>query len=216
MDRRGRFLAIEGIDGAGKSTQAHLLVTWAAAQGLRPYLTTEPSRGAVGRMLRRILLDQLDPAADGAARGRFDEAALALLFAADRLDHLRTEVQPHLAQGDLVISDRYLLSSLAYQGSTVELDWLLAVNARAVPPELTLLLDAPPEVCAGRIATRGSAAERYDRLSMLSTIRQRFLETADLLRARRQQIIVIAAAETPELVHQRVIQAVQPLLSAGA
>ena len=214
MDRCGRFIVIDGIDGAGKTTQAHLLVAWAAGQGLRPHLTTEPSRGPVGRLLRRILRAQLDPAADGAAHGGFDEATLTLLFAADRLDHLHTEVQPHLARGDLVISDRYLLSSLAYQGSAVEPDWLLAVNAPALPPDLTLLLDAPPEVCVERIAARGGAAERYDRVGLLRTIRQRFFDTADLLRARRQQVIVIAAAGTAAVVHQRVVQAVQPLLRA--
>jgi dTMP kinase len=210
----GCFVVIEGLDGAGKTTQARLLVQWAEAQGWRAYLTTEPSRGAIGRLLRRILLNRLHPDADGGSEAQVDEAILALLFAADRLDHVRMEVLPHLEAGDLVVSDRYLLSSLAYQGTAVGLDWLLAINARAPAPDLTVLLDAPPEVCAARIAARGGAAERYDRPAMLAQIRQRFLDAAELLCARGQRLVYIDATGTPEEVHRRVREAVELVLRA--
>lgn len=210
----GCFVVIEGLDGVGKTTQARLLVQRAAAQGQRAYLTTEPSRGAIGRLLRRILQNRLDPQADGGGDAPVDEAILALLFAADRLDHVQAEVLPHLEAGEIVVSDRYLLSSLAYQGTAVGLDWLLAINAHAPAPDLTVLLDAPPEVCAARLAARGGAAERYDRPATLAQVRARFLDAAELLRAQGQRVVAVDATGPPDEVHRRIMQAVATLLHA--
>lgn len=158
--RRGRFIVVEGIDGAGTTTQSRRLVARLAAEGMRAHLTREPSDGPMGVTLRQILTGRLL-----ASGGRpIDAAAVALLFAADRVDHLRSEVEPSLADGVDVVSDRYVVSSLAYQGSELDLGWVRQVNARARAADLTLFLDVPPKVAVARREARGEAPERFDPL----------------------------------------------------
>jgi dTMP kinase len=104
--RRGRFLVLEGLDGAGTTTQASRLCAWLSARGRTVHLTSEPSRGPLGTGIRQVLSGRLR----GAGGGEFDPGALALLFAADRLDHWESEIRPRLAEGQDVVSDRYVLS----------------------------------------------------------------------------------------------------------
>jgi dTMP kinase len=113
--RRGRFLVLEGLDGAGTTTQARLLADRLRRGGRRAHLTAEPSGGPVGALLRQVLTRRI-----GGGEGEgFDAGALALLFAADRLDHWSAEIDPRLAGGEDVVSDRYALSSLADRKSVV-------------------------------------------------------------------------------------------------
>ncbi len=91
-----------------------------------------------------------------------DPAALALLFAADRIHHVQTEIEPLLAKGVHVLSDRYVLSSLAYQSIGLDFDWVASINREARPPDLTLLFRVDPEVAAERRGTRGGDEEIYD------------------------------------------------------
>jgi dTMP kinase len=114
-----------------------------------------------------------------------------------------------------VVSDRYLLSSLAYQGTAIGLDWLLAINVYAPAPDLTVLLDAPPEVCAARLAARGGAAERYDRPATLAQVRARFLDAAEFLRAQGHRVVAVDATGPPDEVHRRIMEAVATVLHAG-
>ncbi|MGA8890715.1 MAG: dTMP kinase [Anaeromyxobacteraceae bacterium] len=145
--RRGLFLVLEGLDGAGTTTQAARLGAWLGGRGRKVHLTAEPSRGPVGTQVRHVLSGRLR----GAGGGAFDPHALALLFAADRLDHWESEIRPRLAEGVDVVSDRYVLSSLAYQAvATGDADWVAAINGRAPPPGLTLFLDVRPAVALGR------------------------------------------------------------------
>jgi dTMP kinase len=149
----GRFLVLEGIDGAGTTTQVARLAAALRAEG-HPVLTTrEPSGGPVGTLLRQALSRQIEGLSD---------AALALLFAADRVHHLATVVEPALAEGQVVISDRYLLSSLAYQGHRLPMAWVETVNARARRPDLTLYLEVSPGVARLRRQGRGGPAELFD------------------------------------------------------
>src|SRR5271165_1623133 len=158
MSRRGRFVVLEGLDGAGTTTQAARLARALRRGGHRVVLTREPSSGPVGVLLRRALgQGQRSP-----FRGALSEAALALLFAADRLDHLASTVEPALASGAVVVSDRYVLSSFAYQGRKLSLPWLEALNAQAPAPDLTLFLQVRPRVAAVRRRLRGGPAQRFD------------------------------------------------------
>ena len=145
--QRGRFLVLEGLDGAGTTTQASRLRDWLSARGRRVHLTAEPSRGPVGTGIRHVLSGRLR----GAGGGTFDAGALALLFAADRLDHWESEIRPRLEEGVDVVSDRYVLSSLAYQAvATGDAAWVAAINAKAPAPDLTLFLRVRPSVALRR------------------------------------------------------------------
>ncbi|NMB75766.1 MAG: dTMP kinase [Myxococcales bacterium] len=149
--RRGRFIVLEGIDGAGTTTQSRLLCDWLRSIGRSVLPTREPSDGPIGHMIRAILSGRLvvrESVAAGSPRVRaLDPAAIALLFAADRIDHLDNEVQPALARGIEVVSDRYYHSSLAYQSQDCPMPWVQQINRRAMAPDVTYLLDVP--VCVG-------------------------------------------------------------------
>ena len=140
-----KLIAIEGVDGAGTTTQTGRL---AAHFGL--HATREPSDGPIGRELRAILRGE---------RGAVPEIAVALLFAADRVEHVVNELR---VQPRAVITDRYVLSSLVYQSLGVPRDFVATINRFAPPADLTILVDVPAEVAAARRAARGGAAERYD------------------------------------------------------
>lgn len=131
------FVVLEGIDGSGKTTQARLL-----AERLGAEYTREPTDGPIGRVLR----DAVE------RRVTLDPVALALGFAADRAQHVAW-IRARLEEGCSVVSDRYVLSSLAYQlGGAVTEDWLRAINRHALEPDVTIFLDTPPELCMQRIA----------------------------------------------------------------
>ncbi len=158
MTRRGRFVVLEGLDGAGTTTQAARLAAWLRRAGHRVVLTREPSEGPVGVLLRRVL-------GDGPRRSagrKLLDATLALLFAADRLDHLASLVEPALASGVWVVSDRYVLSSFAYQGRVLDSAWVESLNAKASIPDLTLFLEVRPRIAASRRRLRGGRKELFD------------------------------------------------------
>jgi dTMP kinase len=156
MRQRGRFVVLEGLDGAGTTTQALRLGQALRRAGQRVVLTREPSNGPVGLLLRQAL-GHRPP-----GRQRLSDETLALLFAADRLHHLASTVEPGLAAGAIVISDRYALSSFAYQGRVLGQPWVEALNARARAPDLTLFLEVRPRVAAVRRRMRGGRRERFD------------------------------------------------------
>jgi dTMP kinase len=149
----GRFIVLEGIDGSGTTTQSARLGAALRAEGYRVVMTREPSEGPIGVLLRQALTRRLTGLSD---------RALALLFAADRLDHLASVVEPALSEGAVVISDRYVLSSLAYQGMRLPLAWVESLNAAARRPDLTLYLDVDPATAGRRRRGRGGAAELFD------------------------------------------------------
>jgi dTMP kinase len=152
-----RFVVIEGIDGAGTTTQTARLVQELTARGQPAHATHEPSKGPIGLHLREILAKRVELYGDGGAQ-------LALLFAADRLDHLGREVKPQLAAGSWVISDRYDHSSVAYQSLSAGRDiaWLRSLNSAADRPDLVLVLDVTPEVARARRLARDANRELFD------------------------------------------------------
>jgi dTMP kinase len=166
------FIVLEGIDGSGTTTQLGLLERHLAGRGRRVHPTREPSQGPVGRLLREILLGG-HRHADGAP---VDGLAMALLFAADRRDHLCREIEPALAAGADVISDRYLLSSLAYQAQEAERDWVAGLARDLREPDLTLLLDVPVATAAERRRAAGRALERYDADDVQARVAARYRE----------------------------------------
>jgi dTMP kinase len=150
MIRKGCFVCIEGLDGSGKSTQARLLAE-RLQKTRRVLLTVEPSRGRIGTFIRQSYLY---------GENRLSSVVEALLFAADRVDHVQNEIVPALETGDVVISDRYVYSSLAYQGAAgLSLEWIEKVNSHALRPDIALFLDVDLETVMKRLKPRKSLME---------------------------------------------------------
>ena len=187
----GLFLTLEGLDGSGKSTQAKLLAAFLGGRGLPVVLTREPGGGLPG--VRDILLNEpLSPEAE------------YLLFSADRAEHVRRVVLPGLEGGAWVVSDRYLDSSLAYQGfgRGLPLPWLLEVAKEAtlgLTPRLTFLLDLPPEEALRRVKD----PDRLERegLAFFQRVREGYLFLAEIYSHR---FVVLDATESVEAVAKRI------------
>lgn len=169
----GLLVVVEGIDGAGTTTQARRLGDALSASGAQVHVTREPSDGPIGKLLRDIL---------AGAHAPVDQTTLSLLYAADRADHLQREVEPALARGQLVISDRWYHSSLAYQGTGEELPWIAELNRRARRPDLTVYLDVPPEVAAERRAGEGRSEEIFDALATQRRVAAGYQTVIEMLR----------------------------------
>jgi dTMP kinase len=170
----GRFTVFEGLDGAGTTTQSNLLAEHLRARGRTVFLAHQPSEGAVGLLIRQILAGRTaTPQADGKL-GVVDERVMALLFAADRLDHLGSQIEPRLGRGEDVILDRYTLSSLAYQGASVSHDFINHANRFARRPDLTIFLYVPAAVALDRVRSRGAKLERYETAQQLALIEREY------------------------------------------
>jgi dTMP kinase len=161
----GHFIVLEGVDGAGTTTQTQLLKNSLRRRGLPVHTTREPSDGPIGSMIRQVLQGRL--VVSGVSGPRAPSwATMALLFAADRMDHLEAEVIPNLMDGVTVISDRYDFSSVAYQSLDTSIsdatEWIKTLNKRARRPDLTLVLDVKPETAARRRKERSGRPELYD------------------------------------------------------
>jgi dTMP kinase len=205
---RGRLIVLEGIDGSGTTTQTERLVEHLRRRGRSAVSTREPSAGPVGRLLREVLLG-LHHVSPGVS---LDGRTMALLFAADRVDHLQREVEPFLRTGNDVVSDRYLMSSLAYQAEEADREWV-ALLARGVrPPDLTILLDIPIEVAARRRLLAGRPEERYDADSYLSRVADNYRRLA---RADASAVILDGSAARED-VAAAVVAAVEARFASSA
>lgn len=165
------FIAIEGTDGSGKSTQAKLLAEKLTQAGHKVHLTFEPTDGHIGKLLRSILKKEITA----------DQKAIAALFLADRLDHLTNETTglvKKMQEGYTVICDRYYFSSYAYHSVFVDMDWVIACNkmcAGVLRPDATLFIDVPPEMCMQRITANRETPELYETTEMLKKVRANYL-----------------------------------------
>jgi dTMP kinase len=201
---RGRLITIEGGEGAGKSTQARLLAEALARAGIIAVATREPGGSQGAEAIRRLLLE-----GDG---DRWDAASEALLLVAARRDHVARLIEPALARGEWVISDRFADSTLAYQGwgRGLALADIAALHRFALggfAPDLTLILDLPVEIALTRAAARPRTADRFERLdpAFHERLRRGFL---DIAAAEPRRCVVIDAAPEPASVHRAVLAAV--------
>lgn len=143
----GTFIAIEGIDGSGKSTVISRLRGLLEGRGFRVHVTSEPSQSPIGRLIRDWLLKP------GSSVSH--PSVFALLFVADRVQHYYGEIKPMLDRGYIVISERYMESTLAYQGAMgLPMDWLLELHRFVPKPDLTIVLDVPVDTAIGRLMSR--------------------------------------------------------------
>lgn len=189
----GRFLVLEGLDGAGTTTQAQRLAAALRAAGRQVHVTAEPSGGPVGALVRQILTRRLAGAVAGGGRAEaFDPHALALLFAADRLDHVAAEVLPRLRQGIDVVSDRYTLSSLAYQALTCgDGAWVEAINARAPAPDVTLFLEVSAATAVRRRFAASSRRELFEVPAFQRQVARSYRQALARLQALGQVVEVV-------------------------
>jgi thymidylate kinase len=203
----GVFITFEGGDGAGKTTQLQLLVSWLEEHGHSYVLTREPGGTDVGVELREIILHR---------KGFLAPRAEALLYAADRAHHVHTVVRPALERGDVVVQDRFFDSSVAYQGagrvlSETEVRDLSLWAIENLRPNLTIVLDVPADVARAR---RDSTRDVYDRLEAeADDFHERVREAYRRLADEEPERIVIIDGQLPaEQIHQQVIDRVGKLL----
>lgn len=172
MYKKGFFLCIEGLDGCGKTTQAKLL-TKKLKDTHGAFYTAEPSDGKIGRFIRKHCLQ---------AKRRWPSAVEALLFAADRFEHVENTILPGINEGKLVISDRYLYSSLAYQGAVgLDLAWIRGLNKHAVRPDLAIFIDVAPETVVERLKPHRSVMENLQTQRRVREVYLRFVENGKLV-----------------------------------
>jgi dTMP kinase len=203
MSTAGRFIVLEGIDGSGTTTQAARLVAALRAAGHAVVGTREPSDGPIGVVLRQALTRRLVGLSD---------RTLALLFAADRLDHLASVVEPALAEGKLVVSDRYVLSSLAYQGMRLPLRWVETLNAAARPADLTLYLEVDPGTAARRRQGRGGREELFDADAVQRAVARAYGRVVRK-HTRAQRVARVNGRAAPDEVAREILSRVQAVLS---
>jgi dTMP kinase len=194
-----RLIVLEGLDGAGTTTQSRRLVEHLRGRGKIAHLTREPSDGPIGRLIREMLTGH-----HALSEGRIGQSTFGLLFAADRLDHLQREVEPKLAAGTIVVSDRWYHSSLAYQGTGADRDWIATLNARARRPDLTIFLQVRPEIAAQRRVAAGRVQELFEDLQMQQEVDAGYRATVAELTALGERIEMIDGELPPDAVFQQI------------
>lgn len=201
--KKNIFIAFEGIDGSGKSTQVKLLAARLRAAGHLVHTTAEPTGSPIGSLIRNVFTHRIEA----------DPRTVAALFVADRLDHLLNKtdgILKKLGEGYTVISDRYYLSSYAYQGAHVPLEWVIQANAICADilrPDINLLIDISPELSMERIHRERSSIELYETLENLCLVRDK-MEEAILLIGGDEHIVRLDGSMEMPLVAADIWQAV--------
>lgn len=200
------FIVFEGIDGSGKTTQINKLYNALSERGIPVHITREPTEGEMGKLLRKYLTGEL----------KTDLKAIAALFAADRLDHISCEggIKDNLSRGNVVLCDRYYLSSFAYQSIDCELDWIVALNDEArktARPDLHIFLDVDAQRSMERVNNRGEA-ELFEQLERQKQIREKFF---DLIKAYKNEenILVLDGSREPDEIAEDVLTNVLKLIN---
>lgn len=189
----GLFIAVEGLDGSGSSTQIELLERKLKKTGKKPYVTKEPTENEIGKLIRKVLTKKLKVPAD----------ALQLLFTADRSLHLQKEINPHLKSGDTVITERYFWSTIAYGSLDVKMEHLIDLNKNFIQPDITFFLDVAPRVCIDRIKKSRSSLEHFETLEKLTEIKKYYQK---LISKFSQNFKVINGEETVGVVGKAIFQ----------
>lgn len=170
MTKKSHFIVFEGPDGSGQSTQAQLLQNYLISKKLSVVLTKEPtSDSEAGRRIRRILCGRENPIAP-------DE--FQKLYIQDRGEHVDKLIVPALERGDTVLSDRYALSTVAFGGINLDMEWLAELNKDFIQPDMTFILDVAPEICIERIKNRGGNFEYFEKRQRLAKVLKNYRQLA--------------------------------------
>lgn len=195
----GKFIAFEGIDGCGKTTQFNMLTARLSKLGLRCYGTKEPTDSPIGSLIRQILTGRI----------KADNRVLANLFAADRADHLLNEIDGiyhKIKNGTTVITDRYYFSSYAFHGVDMDMDWVISMNdvsSNILRPTVTIFLDITAEKAMQRIKSTRFHAELFENEERLRLVRQKYFEAFAKLKD-VENVAVIDADADVDTVAERV------------
>lgn len=185
---RGAFITFEGIDGAGNTTHSRLAADWFRTKGFDVILTKEPTKhGDIGKLIRKYLKnEEIHPAVD------------ALLFAADRVEHTYSVILPAISEGKVVVSDRYVESSMAYQcAQGLDQKWVYTINKYAIKPDLTIILDIEPESAL----KRKKVSEKFEKLEFLRKVRWNLIK-----RAMSENYVIIYTGMPVNEVHNEIIK----------
>jgi len=201
------FVALEGLDGSGKSTQVRLLSERLTGIGHKIYTTFEPTDSLIGSIIKNVL------------RGRInaDHRTIAGLFVADRLDHLLNEVNgivKMFAEGYTVITDRYYFSSYAYQGTHIDMSWVIdsnSMSAQILRPDINVFIDVPPEVSIHRLSRNRNMTELYETLGNLRKVKEKYLESFEKLK-HQENIFVVDGNRSPESVSADIWKEIERIL----
>jgi dTMP kinase len=180
------FIAFEGIDGSGKSTQAKLLADRLNQVGQKTLLTCEPTKDQLGNMIRDAF----------AHKTHLHDEVIAGLFVADRLQHILDDTNGILAtlqKGTHVVSDRYVFSSYAYQGVHTDIDWVIQANslaAKLAKADLTLFIQIDPAVAMARIMSNREVTEKYETLENLNKVHKNYLKSFDLFKNKENIVLI--------------------------
>ena len=203
---KGRFIAIEGLDGAGKSTQIAMLVNRLNCIGIETAVSREPTDGYVGCLVRQYITKEI----------KLPKEVAAMLFAADRLDHLLnmdSGIQQAIARGVTAISDRFVFSTYAYDGIELPVEWLIEINSlstKMMIPDLTIYLDVDPVECANRIGSRGRSQEKYEVLEFLVKARNGFFRAFEILKE-QYKVLIVNGNDAPETISEQIWKTVSKL-----
>jgi dTMP kinase len=208
----GKLIVLEGLDGAGTTSQTRLLADTLRTKNIRVWTTREPSEGPVGAQIRAVLARRLS----------MGKNTLAALFTSDRLDHLYSAggVKERLEQNEWVIMDRYYLSSFAYQALNMDEDekrWLLWMHQHCIQPDLTIFVDVQAETSMARIAVnRGFHFELFETQDKLIAIREQYLKAITGLRKSGEVIHVIPGEPPSKTVHKNIWKRVETRFLDGS
>jgi dTMP kinase len=213
MTDTGVFIVIEGLDGSGTTTQTAMLKDWFDGEGAaygKCLATCEPTQGPAGSITRMALNHRL----------ALDNRTMALLFAADRTDHIFKEedgVQEPglfylLNRGLHVISDRYVLSSLAYQSLDLPMEWVFQINARVITPDVTFFIDIDPRVAVRRMQSGRSHEDLFEDADTQTKVREQYEAAIKLLLSKGHHIKRIDGDRPADAVHQNIVSELLPFL----
>ncbi len=175
---KGNFIAFEGIDGSGKSTQIRMLDARMKEKGIYCYTTMEPTDSPIGSLIHQIMMGRI----------KTDNKVIAALFVADRLDHLLNDVNGivnKINEGTTVITDRYYFSSYAYHSVDMPMDWVIKANEQSshiLRPTVTVFIDTSPDTAVERIAKNRFHQELFEKKSRLIKVREKYMEAFDRLK----------------------------------
>ena len=198
-EKRGAFVALEGIDGSGKGTQIKKLKKRLEAEGYAVYRTAEPNDSPTGDLIHQIMIGRI----------RTTNDVIAALYAADRLDHIQNDtngILKFLRQGINVLTDRYYFSSYAYQSVDVPMDWVIEANslaAKLLRPDLTIFIDVDPHVTMERIEKNRLTRELFEETDRLMATRARYLEAFERMKD-VEKILIVDGNRSVEVIHEEI------------